>query len=165
MNEPKKCQLWMSNALWWQKNHFPSSISDPQVGHFAWPGTFKVKVRQLQIFFYFFHWETNGQNVQGNEKLLNIWHMNKTWKSPKEVPGPAVRVIQHKRTFDIDTYLCFEISFLCIFVQKNILTVLLFFATAARGLKTKLFTEYWTVLNSREGGTDEIFKKISKFFF
>ena len=34
-----------------QKNHFPSSISDPQVGHFAWPGTFKVKVRQLETFF------------------------------------------------------------------------------------------------------------------
>ena len=111
--------------------------------------------------------------------------MKKTWKSPKDVPGPAVRVIQHRRTFNIDPYfvfwwrniyfvhfcsnkislLCFysfDLSwwFFCIFVQKNILTVLLFFATAARGLKTKMCAElksvqYWIVVS-------EIFKMTSK---
>ena len=103
--------------------------------------------------------------------------MKKTWKSPKDVPGPAVRVIQHRRTFNIDPYfvfwwrniyfvhfcsnkislLCFysfDLSwwFFCIFVQKNILTVLLFFARAARGLKTKMCAElksvqYWIVVS------------------
>ena len=77
------------------------------MGHFAWPGTFKVKARQLQTFFLFLSLRNQRKKRQGQEKFSNLWHMNKTWKSPKDVPGPAVRVIQHRRTFNIDPYFVF----------------------------------------------------------
>ena len=91
------------------------------MGHFAWPGTFKVKVRQLETFFISFIERPTDKKGKDKRNYLIF----DTWKRPESLQRTFLAPQSGSYSIDgpltLTLILCFdgEISILCIFVQTK----------------------------------------------